>query len=197
MLLAMSPTLELVNTFAQVGSLLIFVATAIAALKQIRHLRASNELEALLRLTEKLRGEALQSAFRFVQTELDARLADPAYRAELVHLGYIDAHKHPEMDACNWFNEIGTLVKNRLIDERTFLDLFARLVTYYWDRLEPVIALVRRERGDAQYENFEYLALLGRRWRKKHPNGTYPANAARLAIVDAWHEIDMASVSGR
>jgi hypothetical protein len=182
--------LDILNTVVQIGTLAVFAGTAIAALIQIRYLRTSNELDALLRIMEQLRAEALQDAFDYVQSGLETRIADPAYRMELGRRGYVDARRHPEITVCNWFNEVGTLVKNRLIDERTFLDIFARLVRYYWARLSPVVALMRRERGPGQFENFEYLAMLAERWQSLHPNGAYPRNAARLKLVDAWREID-------
>ncbi|MBD5634474.1 MAG: hypothetical protein IAI49_08355 [Candidatus Eremiobacteraeota bacterium] len=183
-------TLDILNASVQIATLLVFGGTAVAALFQIRHLRASNELDALLRITEQLRSNDLQSAFRYVQTELDAKIADPLYRRELGRRGFVDARQHPEMNVCNWFNEVGTLVKNRLIDERTFLDLFSRLVTYYWTRLEPVIAVLRRERGAGQYENFEYLSMLALRWQALHPNGAYPRRAKRLHVADVWKDAD-------
>lgn len=183
-------TLELLNTLAQLGSFVVFTATAIAALIQIKHLRASNELDAFLHLSDALRQPALREAFRYVQTDLANELEEPAYRGELARIGFIDARVHPEIDACNWFDEVGTLVKRRLIDERTFLDLFARLVSYYWERLEGVIAIVRRERGPDQYENFEYLAVLAERWRRKHPGGNFPKAFARADVRDRWREID-------
>ena len=186
-------TLALVNAAAQIATLVVFLATALAALVQIRHLRASNELEALLTISEQMREGALQDAFRYVQTDLQTKLALPAYRRDLAKLGYVDARAHPEMDACNWFNQVGTLVKNRLVDERTFLDMFSRLVIHYWDLLEPAIALLRRERGPAQYENFEYLALLAREWKAKHPQGAYPKGRARLTIADRWATQDAAT----
>lgn len=189
-LMLAAPSLEIINTCAQVGSFVVFTGTAIAAMLQIGHLRASNELEA--QLTEQMRRSDLQSAMRYVQTDLDRALEDPSYRAELYGLGYIDADKHPEMDACNWFNEVGTLVKNRLIDEKTFLDIFSRLVTYYWARVLPVIALGRRERDAGQYENFECLALLAQQWKAKHPTGAYPPKAARMPVIDTWLERDAA-----
>ncbi len=182
--------LDLVNTAAQVGSFAVVLAAAVAAVVQLRHLRASNELEALLTLTSQLRDDRLQAAFRAVQTELGARLESAAYRGELAALGYVDSGAHPEMDVCNWFNEVGALVKNRLIDQATFLDLFARLVTHYWSRLEPVVAILRRERGPSQYENFEYLAQLALQWKAKHPDGFYPAGVPRLPIADRWAAID-------
>ncbi len=189
-LLAQAGFLEILNTAVQIGTLLVFAGTAIAALVQIRHLRASNELDALLRITEQLRSSDLQDAFRYVQKDLDAKIADATYRRELGSRGFVDARTHPEMNVCNWFNEVGTLVKNRLIDEATFLDLFSRLVTYYWKRLDPVIALLRRERGQGQYENFEYLAMLAERWEMRHPDGAYPPGAKRMTIVDRFLETD-------
>jgi hypothetical protein len=182
--------LDVINTAAQVGSFVVVLAAALAAVVQLRHLRASNELEALLTLTAQLREDHLQDAFRFVQTELSTRMESAVYRADLARIGYIVGH--PEMEVCNWFNEVGTLVKNRLIDQATFLDLFARLVSYYWLRLEPVVAILRRQRGAGQYENFEYLAQLAQQWQRKHPDGSYPKGVDRLAIVDTWAAIDAA-----
>jgi hypothetical protein len=190
--IAEASVLELLNTGVGIATLLVFGGTAVAALVQIRHLRASNELDALLRITELMRADALQDAFRYVETELAAKLADPAYRRELGKRGFVDARRHPEMDVCNWFNEVGTLVKNQLIDEHTFLDLFNRLVTYYWNRLEGVVAVLRRERGPGQYENFEYLAMLAERWQARHPHGAYPAGAKRLETSDPWKDADAA-----
>jgi hypothetical protein len=192
MLVADASFLELLNTGVAIATLLVFGGTAVAALVQIRHLRASNELDALLRITELMRADDLQNAFRYVETELSAKLADPAYRRELGKRGFVDARRHPEMDVCNWFNEVGTLVKNQLIDENTFLDLFNRLVTYYWNRLEGVVAVLRRERGPGQYENFEYLAMLAERWQARHPHGAYPAGAKRMETSDPWKDVDAA-----
>ena len=187
--------LDVINTAAQIGSVVVVFTAALAAIVQLRHLRASNELEALLALIAQLREPELQRAFHFVQTALDDRLEDPVYRGELARLGYIDALVHPEMEVCNWFNEVGTLVKNRLIDERTFLDLFARLVTYYWARLEPVVAVLRRKRGLSQYENFEYLVQLAIRWKAKYPDGAYPSNVSRLPLEDRWAAVDAEGAS--
>jgi len=180
---------DVINSVAQVGTMIVVAATAAAGLIQLRHLRASNELEALLRLTEHLREPDLQAAFGFVQADLAGRLEEPEYRAQLARLGFIDAREHPEMDVCNWFNEVGALVKNRLIDEVIFLDLFARLVTYYWSKLAPVIAIMRRERGPSQYENFEYLARLAATWKEKHPDGMYP-RIPRMPLDDRFAALD-------
>jgi hypothetical protein len=181
---------DVINSIAQVGTLLVFAATAAAGLVQLRHLRASNELEGLLRLTEHLREPELQRAFKYVQSELGGRLESPAYRAELARIGFIDAGLHPEMDVCNWFNEVGALVRNRVIDEAIFLELFNRLVTYYWTKLSPVIAILRRLRGPTEYENFEFLAQQAATWQTQHPNGKYPKALARMPLADRYAAVD-------
>ncbi len=190
MLLEALPIFDTINAVAQVGTLIVLLGTAIAALVQIRHLRAGNELEAILQLAEELETERMQTALRFVRFGLDEALERPTYRRDLAELGFVDSSVHLEMIACNWFDRVGSLVKLRLIDERTFLDLFARLIIYYWDHLAPAIALLRRNRGVGQYENFEYLAALARTWKADHPDGTYPKGTARLAIVDRFADRD-------
>jgi len=182
--------LQVLSTAGTVGQFLVVTAAAVTALVQLRHMRASNELSALLSVERDFREESLQQALRAVQFDLPAKLRDPAYRAELTRLGFVDARVHREMDALNWFNQMGALVKNGLVDEKTFLDLFSRLVAYYWDLLVPVVALLRRQRGTMQYDNFEYIAMRARDWLARHPAGTYPAGAPRLDVTDVWREQD-------
>jgi len=117
-------------------------------------------------------------------------MRDRAYRAELERIGFIDSHVHPEMDVLNWFNEMGTLLKNGLVDETTFMELFGRLAVQYWEILTPAIAIVRRRRGEAQFHNFEFLAIRARKWLSDHPHGDFPKGAPRIPILDEWREED-------
>jgi len=121
-----------------------------------------------------------------VQSYLDQKIRDPQYRAELAALGFIDSRVHLEMSVCNWFNQMGTLVKNGIVPADAFLDQFGRIVNQYWKLLAPVIAILRRNRGDEQYQNFEYLASLARDWHVKHPRGVFPRGIARMPVEDVW-----------
>jgi hypothetical protein len=163
----------------------VVAVSAAAAVRQLRHYRDANQLQAILAVVQDFKSPALQAALRFVQVDLPGRMQSPAYRADLTRVGFVDAETHPEMVACNWFNEMGTLLKNRLVDETTFLDLFHRLTTYYWNLLAPTIALLRLNRGDWQYENFEYLAVAAQRWHAAHPHGTFPRDVPRLTLPEA------------
>jgi hypothetical protein len=183
-------SVELLGAIANIVTLFVVGISALAAVRQLRHYRDANQLQAIISVVHDFKDEKLQLALRYVQVELPARMQDAAYRDELSRVGFVDSETHPEMQVCNWFNEMGTLLKNRLVDEATFLDLFHRLAAYYWNLLTPTIALLRRNRGDWQYENFEYLAAAAQRWRDTHPHGTYPRDRVRLPVPDPWLSSD-------
>ena len=94
----------------------------------MRHLSSNNQIQSLLSLEHDFNEPHLQAAFHYVQHDLDERLQDPAYRNELSRIGFIDPQQHPEMKVCNWFDQMGTFVKNGMVGERAFFELFGRLV---------------------------------------------------------------------
>ncbi|HEV2037357.1 MAG TPA: hypothetical protein VGQ96_02030, partial [Candidatus Eremiobacteraceae bacterium] len=133
---------QVLNTVANIGTFLLLLASVIAAAVSLHHAASFNQISAVISLERELRTPEMQEAFRFVQSELPYKLHDAHFRAELEALGFIDARAHMEVNACNWFNAVGTLLKNNLVDENAWMDLFSRLVVAYWDRLEPVIAIM-------------------------------------------------------
>lgn len=170
-------------------TLAIVFAGTVAALRQLRLNRASNQLRAVLAILNDFRAPELQAAFIEVQGFIRERLDDPDYRAELAATGFIDARRHPEVTICNWFDGVGVTVKYQLVSEDAFMDLFGRLVSYSWDQLGPAIALMRRARGATQYHNFEYLADRARAWTKRYPDGIFPKGYARRGLDDPYVEI--------
>lgn len=178
--------LDLISTLASVGTFLVIGATAIAAVVQLRHMRASNQLGALLDLVREFRALDLQESFRFVEQDLAGRLRDPAYRAELERIGFIDARAHREINVLIWFDEIGAVLKNHLVDENAFMDLFSRLAAQHWETLAPVISILRRRRGRGQNINFEYLAVRARAWLARYPEGDVPKGIERISLRDEW-----------
>ncbi len=181
---------ETLTAYATLATVIVIGASAIAALVQLRHMRASNQLEAVLTLERDFRSSAVQEALRYVQAHLPTRLEEPQYRGELEALGFINVEVHPELTACNWFNEMGTLLKHGLISEATFMDLFARLIRYYWKALSPAIAIMRRKRGSGQYHDFEYLSIRAEAWLQRYPQGFFPTGTARAILDDRWLDDD-------
>ncbi|MFZ0032224.1 MAG: hypothetical protein WAK84_10165 [Candidatus Cybelea sp.] len=181
---------EWLSAIAESGTLVVILASVLAALIQLRHIRAGNQLQALLSLEHDFRAPELQSALTYIQKELPQRLEDPVYRRELETIGFVDPAAHPEMIACNWLNEMGTLVKHDLVSEATFMDLFARLIVHCWRQVAPAVAIMRRKRGEAQYHDFEFLAMRAADWLKRNPAGMFPQRFSRTPLPDPWREVD-------
>ena len=87
---------------------------------------------------------------------------------------------------CNWFNRTGALVRRNVIDEELFLRSFGRLVVFYWDRLAPVVALLRRTRGPGEYAGFEFLAARAVCHRQRPARRRTPRGAPSVAVHDVW-----------
>jgi hypothetical protein len=194
---AISGWAQVASAVGQIGTFIVVGGSVIAALIQLRHMRGGNQLQALLSLEHDFRGPELQAALTYVQEHLPQRLEDPAYRRDLDRLGFIDPQVHPEMVACNWLNEMGTLVKRDLVSEGTFMDLFGRLIVHCWKHLSPAIAIMRRKRGQAQYHDFEYLAVRAEAWLQRNPQGTAPRPFARAEVADPWLAVDTAADAER
>lgn len=174
--------LELVNTLATIGTLLVIAATAIAALIQLRHMRGSNQIVALTECRETLESPAFREAQRFVSCDLPERLHDQneALRIAQPQSQFLDEYQAIDTVA-NFFENLGVFVKNGIIDERIACDVWAHVILRNWNTLVPIVTFVREDlRQPAIWENFEYLAVLAERFAREHEGGTYPKTVPRM-----------------
>ena len=178
-------TLEVLNTIASIGTLLVIAATAVAALGQLRHTRGSNQIIALTECREVLESDSFAAALRFVQRELQERLGDQDFRKRL-NVRPLDADLRQINVVGNFFESMGSFVKHDIIDAKVACDLWSGVVLGAWTALLPVLAIWRRTDGKALWENFEYLATLSEDFFKRHPEGTYPFGVRRLQVVDTY-----------
>ncbi|HEY4441059.1 MAG TPA: hypothetical protein VGN14_11440 [Candidatus Elarobacter sp.] len=179
----MTIDLGLWNAVVSTVTLIVIAATAFIGLRQVRHLRGQNSLTALLQVLEDWRDPQLTAWVAYVRNELPERLKDPAYLAELE--GTVDRGRHPELNVCDWYEQLGSYVKFGLLDERTTLDVACGPVVHLWERIEPCIERMRLTRGPSLYENFEYLAVRAVLYSRAHPHGTYPATTPRFSELRA------------
>jgi len=107
---------ELVNAVVSFVTLVIFIASAIAAVISLHHSQSFNQISAVLVMEREMRTPEMQEAFRFVQSELPFKLHNEEFRAELATPGFIDSRVHLEITACNWFNAMGTDQANGRFD---------------------------------------------------------------------------------
>jgi hypothetical protein len=178
-------SLEFWSTAATIGTFVVIGATAIVAIIQLRHVRASNQIAAILQIGEQIEEEAAQSARRFIRDELAMRLQDSEFRKALLAIP-IGAAARPVILLGNLYERLGLFVKRGIIDEDLACDLWSAQASGDWDIMGPALAIIRRSQGNTVFENFEYLVDAGQRWLERNPNGTYPANRSRRTLEDVW-----------
>lgn len=183
-------SLELLNALAALGTFMVITASAIAAVIQLRHLRASNQLQTFMTITDKFDSPDFQKRLGFVRNELPNLLHDPEFRSQYFHPRGADRSKHPEFTVCGFFEELGMFVKRGLIDRDVFLDAYCRLIIRHWEMLAPFVAISRKRGGPAVWENFEFLASLSHDWNKRYPDGTLPKSFRRLPLPEVEVGLD-------
>ncbi len=180
---------EVINSIAAVGTFVVIGATAMAALVQLRHLRASNQLQGLLTVLARVETANFNNWTDGARRVLADRMPDPAFRQSVVDGSY-EMGDNPWLNLANSYEWVGSLVRQRLIEEDAFMDVYSSRVVAAWKLVEPVTAL-RRRRGDSSlWENFEYLYMRALVWEKRHPQGSYPLDMPRAPIEDPWLAAD-------
>lgn len=187
-------SLELVNTFATLGTFVVIAATAIAAIVQLRHARGSNQIAALNELREIDASIEVEDARHFVRSELNVKLRDPDFRYQLLNRSVRSDENRPLLAKIlllgNYYEAMGVLMKARLVDSELAMEQWGAAVTLDWKHLAPIVAMFRREHGAGQWENFEYATVLAQNWISAHPSGAYPSGIRRIPLKDEWLEVD-------
>lgn len=189
-------SLELLNTLGTMFTVVIVATAAIAALVQLRHLRAGNQINAMLSIGEALDSEFLDGA-NLVARELATALEDPDFRAYSVALtrGLPPTDVKAEYARLrrvanalgNKYEELGILVNHGIVDKDIFIERYCNIITLSWNNMQAFTALEREAAGtSAIWENYEFLAVLSQDWSKQHPEGIYPKGYRRLQLQNPW-----------
>jgi flagellar motor component MotA len=180
-------TAEYITALASVGTLLVIAVTALAAFVQLRHMRTSNVLMVLNDFREAFERPEM-SASRDALPQVLARLQDRESRREL------SQEKLPEWalpvgPLLRLFETLGAYTNRNVVPRDLICDMWSPVVLGTWTMSAPLIAVMRRSRGPALFENFEMLAVLSQRWLdEKHE--VYPRNLPRMNLADPWAEED-------
>ena len=172
--------LEMLNTVAAIGTFVVIAATAIAAVFQLRHLRAANQLEGLLTVLARVEDSNFNSWLTDTQQQLPHLLSDPDYVRSVINNSFDRSVAWLQLG--NSYDWVGNLVKNKLIPEPAFLDVYSFRVVQAWELMIPVTLLARFNTTDGIWENFEFLYMRALAWADSHPNGAYPKHMARCTL---------------
>lgn len=181
----MAVDLGIWNAIVSTVTLVVVAGAAFAALRQIRQLRAQTTLAGLLKVLDDWRDPEFQRIVAYVRNELPQKVQEPGFLDDLEHMP--DQEKHPELAIGEWYEQIGSYMKHGLLDETIMLDVASSSTNTMWRSLAPVVERMRRTRGDALWENFEYMAARGVLFQRAHPNGCYPRNTPRMAELGGAH----------
>jgi len=182
-------TAETLSAVASVGTFIVIAVTAFAALVQLRHIRAGNQLTGLLHYVERWESDTLQSAADFVETKLPAKMKDPDF-VDSLWARAPDRRVHQELRVADWCEQMGSYIKYGMISESQYLDLGGFYVASMWDRLRDVIAIRRAaSENNGMFENFEFLAARAKDFNAAHPGGNYPRYVKRLMREQEWRTL--------
>ena len=185
-------SLELLSTLSSMATALIIAATAIAALVQLRHLRAGNLITALLTIENEMDNQEFRDAERLVREELPQMLVDRDFCRYVFALDrhekitqsddrYVSVRQAAVLIA-NTFENLGALVKRGLFDKNLFLDIYCSVVVGFWTDLSGFTALRRAAAREPRiYENFEYIAVISRR-NLATQGSEFPPGIERFAV---------------
>jgi hypothetical protein len=179
---------ETLSTVAGVGTFIVIAATAIAAIVQLRHLRAQNQLTGLLTVLARVEDPQFNEWVDAARETIKSRLPDPAYRRAILD-GTFERRDNPWLNLANSYDWVGSLVKHNLIPKESLLDVYAGRVMQAWDIIAGIVPLVRGRSGQGVWENFEYLVVEARKWYAQHPDGAYPKGVPRLQVDVTWPEL--------
>ena len=189
-------SLESLNTIGTLATVAIVAATALAALIQLRHLRAGNQINAMLTIGEKFQSEEFAQALELASADLEALMEEPAFRDYNIAIatgsptGNVPAHyvatRRAALLVGNTYEELGILIKNAIVDRDLFLDRYCGVAIRTWKRLEHFLAFIRELQEDQGiWETFEMVVVLSERYLHDHPT-TYPSGLPRIPVSNPW-----------
>lgn len=153
-------TWEEVAALALMAQLVILAAGALFAYLQLGSLRRQQEAELVQRIFDELNAEQFAAALDFVYNDLPRRLTEPNYVREIAE-GRATSTSHRELIVMHFFNSLGILVHARMVREYPIVPFVASPCIRSWQRVIPVIELMRRSFPHA-YTPFESLVVRSR-----------------------------------
>lgn len=175
--------LSAISTFV---TMIVIAASAMAAVFQLRHMRAGNTITGFLGFMDKWASPQAREIANYVFSgSVQEKLADATYRQEIMS-PLVDRLANPEFQYLDFWESLGMLLKLGYFAEDAVMESGGPTAIKVWHALSPVIAIVRRARGPQVYDNFEYLVSRALLWESKHPYGAFPRNTPHLPTIDPY-----------
>ena len=169
---------------------MVITATAIAAVIQLRHVRASNELNAALKLFAFKESAEMQRYFAFVRQVLPTKMEDASFRADFSRVP-VDRTVHPEVYVLEYYDMLGQFIQFGLVREDILMATEAVRINAIWNLFEPAIAVMRRK-GSDHWIQIEYLTQRARLYLSRRRREAQVPMFERIPVTDRWLAADTA-----
>lgn len=144
------------SSFATIAGAGVVIYTALLAVRQLKEMTRSRNLEAMLRVYEMISSENARTLRRYIYESL---LSDPE------DISPEEQRIIEEVSVL--FDRVGALVDAGLVPEDLLFQSHGRMISRIWDRLEPYISHYRQiHPGHVSY--FESLARAARQYPASH-----------------------------
>jgi hypothetical protein len=135
-------------------SALAGLSATIFILLQLRHMDQHRNLEISMKLFEWAETERLRRAFRWIEEEFQFEDYEK-YKTDVKKNFEVSEYPY-EVEA--FFEEVGFLVNKKFVDIDVIVDRLGAYIISNWQKLEPWIFAVQKERGDRTFgEHFQKL----------------------------------------
>jgi hypothetical protein len=158
--------------------LIVIAAGAFFAYQQISAFRRQQEAGLVQAIFAMLNQPEFAKALDFVYRDLPNALEKAPYAREIAE-GKATSATHPEFIVLHFFNGIGLLVHTRMVTEYPIVFIVATPCIRAWERLAPVVAMLRRRFPHA-YTPFESLVVRSRALDLDKINSRFRSETPRL-----------------
>jgi hypothetical protein len=169
---------EIVNTSATVATLIVLAAAAVAAMVQLSHIRAANQLAAFTAINNPGQTPAMIDLLDFIYQKLPSLIQSDPHYVQRFEEGTASLKDSPLLVA-SWFDKMGMVLRQKLVSpDVLFQGSSAYATLRCWQVMYPLIEATRT-RSPSAFLHFEYMAVRAKLWIAAHPNGDYPKGVPR------------------
>lgn len=177
-------TAEWVAAATSAATLLVIAITAFAAIRQMGHTRAGNQVALFTAYNTEWDSPEFSRAFAFVRSLSTDKIDDETL--ELLAGGIFPGEYHQIRLVANFFEDLGAFVQAGLLQSTIVCMLYSNNLVDAWNALSPVVTFLRERRKlPAIWEHFEYLVSLAQDFIARYPHGMFPRDARRLPADDS------------
>jgi hypothetical protein len=130
------------------------ILLAIFAVVQLRHAEKHRNVDVSMKLFEWAENERLRRAFKWIDRDFHFNNYE---EYKVLEGSNVEASEYP-FEVTAFFEQIGFLVEKKFVDFDVIHDRLGKLTVANWQKLEPWILALRKEKNDPAFgEHFQRL----------------------------------------